>query len=544
VISARPYQTAARQAIRDAIGRGVRRMIIALATGLGKTVVAAHEIAETRDRVLFVAHRDELLRQTDAKIRMVDPDAEVGFVKAEEDDVSARIVIGSVQTLCQPKRLQRFKDSLRGDLWRDPERLGVVFVDEAHHANADSYQSVLRGLGCFDDGGPITIGLTATPERSDGKALADVWEEIVYEYGILDGIRDGYLCEPRAKQIKLKADFRKLQVRAGEFRDEQSAEMLMEADAPKHAAEAYLQHAKGLRALAFTPTVSVAKAFEEAFCAAGVPTEFAHGEMPLEQRRAIVGRLERGETFVVPNAQLFTEGTDIPSVACIIVAKPTRSRPAYVQMVGRGTRLYPGKSSFLILDLVGVAHRHDLTTMATLFDVDPDDAEEGLSAALEKKAGSAKAGSAAKASDENVEGQLVSVDVELFKSRDFAWIESERTAGKFVLSLGLDGTVVLESTGPDRFDVFKVKRETPAGRRWPVEVRTKLYTDLSLGYAQGIAEDLVRKSGAAVLNARDAGWRKGDPSEKQRALLQRRGRWRDGMTRGEASDVLTALLAR
>lgn len=536
----RPYQRACVDAVHDAARRGIRRPLCALATGLGKSLAAAYVVKERGPRAVVLAHRDELLRQLGRSMQMADETVRIGYVKAEEDDVHADVVIASLQTLARPARLQRLLESQRGIFGRP---FATVISDESHHVTSgedeNTFGAVLRGLGAFDAAGPLVVGWTATPERTDGAKMADVWEEMVFSMGILDGIRQGFLCDLKARQVQLAADFSKLHVRAGEFRDEESAEMLLEANAPKHAAEAYLQHAKGRKALVFTPTVAVAQAMAQAFRAVGVTAEHAHGEMDPEARRALLARFKSGETMVVPNAQLLTEGFDEPSVSCVIMARPTRSRPFYTQMVGRGTRIYPGKTDCLILDLVGVAARMDLTTMATLFDVPPAAAEGGIVAAIEAK----EKGEAIPDGLDAPQGRLVSVDVELFAGRAFAWVVSGL---KFILSLGAEGNVTVEpGSEPDTFDVFKVKpgRAVKTGSRWgrtPTE-KQKLYAGLSLEYATGAAEDVVRKAEATVLNARDAAWRQHPASEAQ--IKKLRSRYRPGMLKGEASDLLTAMYA-
>jgi ATP-dependent helicase IRC3 len=553
MLDLRPYQREALVKVAEAEARGLQRIIVAKATGLGKTVTFAHLLRERRPaRGIVLAHRDELVRQAADKIAMV-TGIRCGIVKAAEDETHADIVVASVQTLARPARLERLLASTRGrGLFDEGQPFRTVVVDEVHHYLAgddgNTFGRVLEGLGCLTPGGPLTVGFTATPERGDGGALGNTWEEIVFEMGILDGIRGGFLCELRAKQVRLQADFGKLKVRAGEFRDEETAEMLMEANAPKHAVQAYLDNAAGLKAIAFTPTVAVAHAFAEEFRARGVAAEAIDGTLDTDLRRAILRRLSTGETRVVPNCAVLIEGFDEPSVGCIIIAKPTRSRPTYVQMVGRGTRLYPGKPDCLILDVVGIATRHDLSTMATLFQLDEDSPElqeKGVMSALAAR--DSKDGASRKpAEDESADGRLVSVDVQLFAERAFAWVAA---GARFVLGLGERGNVVVEpSAEPGQFDVARVWREkvdVPRSKwgRW-IEKREPLYAGLDVGYAQGAAEDYVRKSGATSLNSKDAAWRKDGPSDKQIAALKRRGRYREGMTRGEASDALTALYAR
>lgn len=317
----RPYQDDMLASIAAAETRGLKRVIVAAATGTGKTVTFAHMLKQRGGRAVVLAHRDELVRQAADKIEIV-TGQRVGIVKADEDETHAQIVVASVQTLVRPERARRLMQSMGGDI-------KTVVVDEVHHYlggdEGNTFGGVLEALGSMSEDGPYTVGFTATPERSDGEPLGATWQEIVHNYGIIDGIQDGYLCNVRAKQVQLACDFNRLHVRAGEFRDEESAEMLLEADAPKHAAEAYVRHALGRKALVFTPTVAVAEAMASAFRAKGVTSEVAHGKLPMEARRAVLRRLRTGETMVVPNAQLLTEGFDEPSINCIIMARPRKS---------------------------------------------------------------------------------------------------------------------------------------------------------------------------------------------------------------------------
>jgi len=547
----RDYQRRALDAIHAADFRGLSRVAVVAPTGSGKTVAFAHLILERGERALVLAHRDELVRQAADKIRMI-AGIRPGIVKAVQDEVNAQVVVASVQTLARPARLRRLlhtdgQSLLFGDR---PAGFRTVVVDELHHYVAgdegNTFGSVLEGLGCFGPGGPLTVGFTATPERSDGSALGSTWQEIVFSLSILDGIRGGWLSNIRAKQIQLAADFSKLHVRAGEFRDEESADMLMAAEAPKHAAAAYLEHAKGRKALVFTPTVAVAKAMAEAFRVAGVTSESVDGEMPLEERRAVLRRLSTGETMVVPNCAVLLEGFDEPSLSCIVMACPTRSRVKAIQAVGRGTRVFPGKADLLVLDLVGSTVRMDLITVAQLFDVSPEAAEAGVVQAIDAKAG------AAINKDVPEDGRLVSVDVDLFAARAFAWVQAGL---RFILQLGEEDIVLEPSNDPGAggnggaaWDVFKVRRVkvSAPGARFPryQEERQKLFTGLDIGYGMGAAEDYARRSAGSILVRKDVAWRKDGATDKQRARLERWGLWQDGMTKGQANDIIGRRIAQ
>jgi superfamily II DNA or RNA helicase len=263
----------------------------------------------------------------------------------------------------------------------------------------------------------------------------------------------------------------------------------------------------------------MAKAFEKA----GVQAEALDGGTPLEIRREILRRFHRGETQVVANCAVLTEGFDEPAVDCIVVARPTRSRPLYVQMIGRGTRPYPGKDDCLVLDLVGATARHDLMTAASLF---------RLPAHAIANVGVAEAAAHAEETERRRldHEELVARTVDLFRGRPLHWVSAG--PGRFVLALG-DGMLVLTQTG-ERWRALVKRRDD-------VEI---LASDLPLDYAQGTAEDYARKVGARALVDPQAAWRVAPATDRQLAALRRsRIRARAGLTRGEASDLLSAAFA-
>ncbi len=522
MISLRDYQLEAIGRTLQAFATGLRRLLISLPTGTGKTVVFAELIRRRAVRALVLAHRDELISQAAAKVVEVWPEARLGVVKAERDDVGAPVVVASVQTLARPSRLARLLAV---------GRFATVVVDEAHHATADAYRDILHGVGSFDPGGPLTLGVTATAFRADGASLGDVFESVVYEVGILPMIERGYLADVRAKRIRLEgADFG-FDVTRGDYAVAEVEAELLKADAPTHAAGAYLEHAAGRKALVFTPTVAVAHAMAEAFRARGVAAEAVDGSTPEDERRAILARFHSGETAVVANCAVLTEGFDEPSVSCVIVARPTRSKGLYCQMVGRGTRLYPGKADLLVLDLVGATGRHDLMTAAKLFDVPEQRLDAGRSVA---EAAADVARDQALAAAASSQARRVAEDVDPFRTARLTWLSAG--SGRFALSIGEAGTLILAQRGADAWDVVR------SGRDRAVEL---VAAGRSLSYAQGVAEDLARRNNALGLARRDARWRSAPATPPQ---LEKLKRWRlprpANMTRGEASDAISAYVAR
>jgi len=519
-IPLRDYQEEALAAIDAASRRGVQRMVVALPTGGGKTIVFASDIERRGGRALVLAHRDELIRQAVEKIGMVSPGAHVGVVKAERDEWWADIVVGSVQTLSQPKRLATLM----------PE-FATVVIDEAHHAPANSYRTVLEHIGAFEPNGPVTVGYTATPERMDGQGLESVFEEIVYQRQLLDLIDAGWLCDGRYITVQLKVDYGQIATRGGDFIESSAGKVLVEANAPKHVVDAYRLHAAGLKTIVFTPTVALAHDMVAAFTSVGVPAEAVDGGTPAAARQAIFARFASGETMVLANCGIATEGYDEPSIQCVIVARPTKSRPLYLQMIGRATRKHPAKDQFLVLDVVGVGERHGLVTAE---DILTRQASGGAGGWSERS----QTGSEQVQQPDlfHGEGELVSREVAMFRAGRVAWSPIVGATGNWVLPKG-DGLVVMVPDQLQHYTVYSLPKD-------PTKKPETVATGLTLEYAQGIAEGHVREAGAGGLINLRASWRRSPPSDAQAKFARRIGiPIREGMTSGELSDQIVAITA-
>lgn len=517
MLDLRPYQVEALEALAEAEARGVRRSAIVLPTGAGKTVVFGTLTSRTRGRVLILAHRDELITQAVLKLLEIAPDLNIGIVKAERNDVYAKVVVASVQTLAQERR--------RAQLFATREPFERVIVDELHHAAARSYRTVLTDAGCFRPDGPLLLGVTATPNRADGVGLSEIIEEIVYEKDIRWGIEAGYLCDLRGKQIYLDVDLDRVRQSAGDYQDGALGDALEAANAPEVIADAYQEHAAGRRAIVFTPTVHMADLTAKALRNGSQAAEMVHGAMDIDERRDVLSRFHTGETQIVANCGVLLEGYDEPAVDCIIVARPTKSRGLFVQMVGRGTRRFPGKDDCLILDTVGNTERHKLVTVNSLFGLPLDalqDGKKSVTAALREE-------------EEQRQGRLAigatrARDVDLFGTAKFHWV----AAGRGWVLAGREGlSYEISAVGPETETwqiVVRRKGEVIATRQRP-----------SMLIAMGACEDAVRKSGVTVLADPLAPWRGGAASPKQLETLRRlRIPIPETLTRGEASDLITS----
>ena len=355
----RPYQVEAVKAIETG-WKEHKRQLLVLPTGLGKTIVLS-TVAQHRaedGKVLILAHRDELIEQARDKYRMV-TGQETAKEKAAETCLGSLwpVTVGSVQTLCRPARLERFPD----------DYFSTVIVDEAHHCVSDTYKRILDK---FDDAD--VLGVTATPDRSDKKNLAKVFDNIAYEHSMRDAINEGYLCPIQAKMMPLEIDISDVKVTAGDY----EVNSLADAIEPYllEIARAIKENAADRKTVVFLPLITVSQKFCEILNEIGVNAREVNGNSP-DRKETLEWFDNAPKGTVLTNAMLLTEGWDCPSVDCIVVLRPTRSRPLYTQMVGRGTRICEGKENLLLLDFLWMSQRHNLCRPASLFCKNDEDVE-------------------------------------------------------------------------------------------------------------------------------------------------------------------------
>lgn len=512
----RPYQTEALEAIDKAEAEGIRRPLVAHATGLGKTVLFSHLLAERGryGRSLVLAHRDELIEQAANKIRIIAPELDLGIVKAERDERHAPVVVASVQSL-HARRLATMLPNF-----------ATIVVDEAHHAAAPTYMRILEHFGSFDhEDGPLTLGVTATPERGDGRNLGRVWQQVVHEMSILRGIVEGWLVDVRGQVVGTDADLDSVKVSRGDFVEAALGEELERSGALTQIARAYRRYAAERVGICFTPTVRTAHALAAELVRVGIAAEALDGTTPTDERRAILRRLRSGETQVVVNCAVLTEGFDEPRVDCIVIARPTRSRPLFVQMIGRGTRKDPRKSDLLVLDVTGASQRHDLVGVASLAGVE-----------LKGRTLTEAVVDAEREQGEREEAELrlahKTTRVDLFRSK-MRWLP---VLSGFCLPIG-DATLVLVPGGDGEWSVVQHRGRSS----------TVLHDGLPLGYAQGIGEDHARRTGGSI-SLRDAYWLEQPPTTPQLGRLSRYGMKPESLakirTRGQAADLITRADAR
>ncbi len=355
----RPYQQEAIDAVLAARRRGVRRMVVCLPTGAGKTVIFARLAQLARRQVLVLAHREELLFQARDKLQHALGGEQVVALErgAERGGRGAKILVCSVRSLHE----QRLAEVL---LERD---VGLVIYDECHHAPAEDNRRVLRQLGVFDaDFDGTLLGFTATTSRGDGAGLDQVFEHIAYTRSLPELIEDGYLAPLRGFRISTAADLTRLSSGGADYREQELEEAVDIEERNALVARSIQELARDRRTIVFAVTVRHARHLAYALNALGVPAGLVHGEMPGAERAAALAAFRAGKLRVMCNVAVLTEGFDDPAVSCIAMARPTRSEGLYAQCVGRGTRLHPDKQDCLILDFVD-ASQLSLCSLPTLF---------------------------------------------------------------------------------------------------------------------------------------------------------------------------------
>lgn len=505
----RDYQEECLAAIEEAYAAGVNRQLVVLPTGSGKTVIFAALARKWHAKTLVLVHRDELVAQTEEKFAVIWPEVEVGVVKAERNELHRQITVASVQTLARRARLAMLKD-----------QFDLVISDEAHHVVAPTWLRILEHVRAGVQG--LHLGVTATPNRGDGIGLGRVFQQVVYNRTISEMIAAGYLCPVRGLAVETTVDLSEADVdRDGEFRDHSVQALVNTSNRNQLIAAALQDHAGDRKALVFTAGVRHAHDLAATLCASGINAAALDGSMPVNRRRELLADYRRGRIRALTNHGVLTEGFDDPATDCVVLARPIRSKSLYVQQVGRGLRLYPGKTDCLVVDVADVTGRHRLVQLPDL--LGREDARETTRTAT-TGAGS----DVASARSVQAEGQgLVARAVDLVTA--FRWVQVDNA---WLLPLGETGAVALV---PDETGFWPL---VYAEKQW----RRLHGRSLELVWAQGVAETFARRtfSGDTKLIDRQASWHDQPATKKQLDAIHRfKLAVPANLTRKQASDLIS-----
>lgn len=333
----RAYQTNALDLLRGQFVGGIRSSVLHAPTGAGKTVIICELIrlaSEKGSRVFFLAHRKELITQCSS--RLADNDVFHGIIKAGiRPTITAPVQVASVQTLVR----------------RDFEAPDILVVDECHHARAETYRKILDR--CRRS---IVIGLTATPCRTDGRGL-EMFQSMVQVTTTKKLIEEGFLV-PAQVWAPTAIDTSHLKIQAGDFNQKQLDGVVRKSSIYGDIIKEWKDKAHDRPTVVFAVSIAHSNELVEAFRAAGTTAEHVDGSTPEDERDAILRRFESGETQVVSNVGILTEGWDSPRVSCLVIARPTASLSLHLQIIGRGLRTHPEKHDCIVLDHAGNHVRH------------------------------------------------------------------------------------------------------------------------------------------------------------------------------------------
>ncbi|GAB1732867.1 hypothetical protein NU195Hw_g7720t1 [Hortaea werneckii] len=571
-VQLRPYQEESIQAVLDYLSKGERRLGLSLATGSGKTVIFSHLIgripAPTKAayQTLILAHRSELVEQAARHCRDLYPGQVVEIERAERHASGlADITVASIQSLLSRNgdRLQKF----------DPTRFKLLLVDEAHHIAAKSYLDVLQHFGLLEH--PLKtptalVGVSATFSRADGVSLGRAIDHIVYHKDYLDMIEDDWLASVIFTTVQSGANLSKVKSARGDFQTGSLSKAVNNDETNAITVRAWMAKANSRKStLVFCVDLAHVTSLTAMFRHHGINTQFVTGDTPSKLRKERLDSFKRGEYPVLLNCGIFTEGTDIPNIDCIVLARPTQSRNLLVQMIGRGLRKHKGKKDCHIIDMVASLETGIVTT-PTLFGLDPreivNDADaKGLRSLKERKESEkARQDHAANLtrptgfSLENMQGDVIFTDYEDVNDliEDTSGERHIRALSPFAWVQIDDNRCVLTSNNGDSLQLKKAeqKYEVWFTQTLPPETRGKspfmkprlISSVTSFEHAVRAADTFAKERMPFQIISKHAAWRRGPASDGQIAYLNKfRGEEErltpENVAKGKAGDWITKI---
>lgn len=515
LVKLREYQKEALEEIHQEYLIGINSQLIVLPTGSGKTILMAAISKHFNKKILLLAHREELIQQAFDKFKLYWPEADIGICKAEREDAKNQIIIGSVQSCSRSKRLGLLKES----------GFDILMIDEAHHASADSYQRIINELGFRQDKTKLLIGVTATPNRADKQALGDTFEKITYSRSISTMIKAGYLSPAIGRKILTNFTLKNIRSQNGDFSIEDLAEAVNTSERNAFIAEKYQSYAADRKGVAFCVDVKHCQELAAAFEKVGIKAKAIWGEMPGEERKKVLEALTSGKIQVAMSCGVLTEGFDEPSIDCIVMARPTKSQSLYIQCVGRGLRLWPGKQNCLVLDFTD--RSHNLDSVMSLSRTVPDALE-----ILEKQ----------NTFDQEEVDKAPKIEVWEECDREFDVLGHAR----FIWTCLGDNEWSLQDD-ERREIVMKPQEGGYVAELYHVDDPAKqiVRSPLPLEYCSGVCEDYARRHLKIAFADMHAPWMnaQAQPTQSQRELLQKHKAYKEGMSKAEASIEIKRIIA-
>jgi superfamily II DNA or RNA helicase len=558
----RPYQAEAIARIDEAFASH-RSALVVLPTGCGKTVVFATAIDRLggRGRALVIAHREELIAQAAQKIHAVtgvSPQIEMAAHWAtpewlDWDHAPTRVIVSSVQTL-STGRMKRFASGF-----------DLLVIDEAHHAPAESYRRVIEHFRAINPEMRV-LGVTATPDRADELALGSVFETVAHSYDIADAVTDGWLTPIRQTSVNVAGlDYSSVRTTAGDLNGADLSKILNEEKTLHQIAHPTIEVARGRRAIVFCASVEQATRIGEIINRwKGGSAAMVSGETPKLERQAILSRFARGQTQFLCNCGVLTEGFDDPGVEVVVLARPTKSRALFAQMVGRGTRPLPGivdgpetaaarvaaiaasaKPCCEVIDFVGNTGRHRLISVSDILGGNDPEPVRDLAAEIARKAGRGA----------DVESALVEARARIEEERRRAEEEAERRAAAKKLRdeqiareaarrANLRARADYRTSTVDPFEVLGVRRDPAALAKWSGSGRPISDKQAQMLARSGIDPRSINGDDARRLCQEIiARFKTGKCTYKQAAILRKNG-LDPNMSKADATKALDAIFKK
>jgi len=555
VIELRDYQREAVEGVLREWEGGKRNTLLAMSTGSGKTecflAVLDQDLGD--GRALVIAHRQELIYQPRDRIIAHWPSlGRPGVVMANSDEYRARVVIATIQTLSNSERLERILSA---------GTVTHLVTDEAHHSTADTYRVLYETMR--EHNPEIRhVGTTATPRRTDGDPLAEIYDSVAYRFGIKTAIKKKALVPFTAVGVQLPVSFADVREVGDGWDNEEVGEVLKARNAEEIVIETWEKYAKDRPTLAFTASVAQAHSLAARFQEYGYKFVAIDGTTKDIVRKATLRDFKAGVIQGVVNCAVLTEGFDAPHASCLVQVKPTRSDLVYVQMAGRVLRRAPGKNDSLILDFVPEDVR-EMRLAGDLLGV-PKEQRKVEEKATDK--GIVLGCFGINSEGDGIDGdpdQVIMTVLDYLAGSSLSWtfdgdVASATVAAKESLAILMPNRLAMDRM--EKAEGLKRAGEwDPAWDREFLRVKDaasyKLYS--IAGYetnalgafgswdeACDAADDYFVQNGDVRLAKKRWDWRKKEASEKQIALLRKFGLWKEGMTRGQAAQAITHHFAR